>query len=310
MKPERAKAMDAHALCARHMHALIEEVRKTTDRVIATAAVPAHAYDEQEAEAIHDFRVALRRLRSLTRPLRPLYGRRKMRAMSQNLKLYASSTGDLRDEEVLHETLQALEVAATARAPLDAWVAKRVPLERRMRGQIAQMLAGKSRLKALAGLSGAGLSSHLDHLAAILDKGPKRKMPASTLARMALGPALAEVRAFARGVDPADGAAMHELRIRFKRLRYTAELLAPALGMPKDVAKHSAAMQKILGHLHDLDVASSRIGHSRNMGTAPRAAVLVALRRERAETARLGGEGLTRHLGAIEERFAAQRELG
>jgi len=302
----------AHELAAPHMRALSDAVRAATDRVIATADVPAHEYDEQEAEAIHDFRVALRRLRSLTRPLRPLYGRKKMRELSQSMKLYASSTGDLRDEEVLHETLHALEVPEDVRAPLDAWLAGRIRHERRMRDQIARMLAGKSRAPSLAGLSGAGLSRVLDRLRTILDKGPKRQMTAVALAKAALGPTLAEVRAFAVDADAADGDAMHELRIRFKRLRYTAELLAPALGMPKDVSKHAASMQKILGHLHDLDVALSRVGHSRAIGRAPRTAVLAALRRERARTALAGGEGLVRHLGSIEERFAghSDSELG
>jgi len=302
----------AHELAAPHVRGLIDAVRIATDRVIATADVPAHEYDEQEAEAIHDFRVALRRLRSLTRPLRPLYGRKKMRELSQNMKLYANSTGDLRDEEVLHETLRAIEVPADVRAPLDTWVTARIPHERRMRDQIARMLAGKSRARSLAGLSGAGLSRVLDRFRAILDKGPKRDMASSALAKIALGPALAEVRAFAVGADAGDGDAMHELRIRFKRLRYTAELLAPALGMPKDVSKHAASMQKILGHLHDLDVALSRVGHSRTIGRAPRTAVLAALRRERAKTALAGGDGLVTHLGAIEQRFAAHSagELG
>jgi CHAD domain-containing protein len=123
-------------------------------------------------------------------------------------------------------------------------------------------------------------------------------------------------------LDAADGEAMHTLRIRFKRLRYTAELFGPLLertgtdagagadagtdagagtgrdgtlaadaprlwarGVAAD-AKHAARMQKRLGELHDIDVALQRTARAWGLDAATRAALAEALRaaRQRAAT--------------------------
>ena len=87
---------------------------------------------------------------------------------------------------------------------------------------------------------------------------------------------------------------LHDLRIRAKRCRYAAEAAAAATG--KSAAKFArevAALQEILGELHDAVVAEAWL---RDRSEAPRvhetalfaAGELVALQRDAAERARIG----------------------
>ncbi len=80
------------------------------------------------------------------------------------------------------------------------------------------------------------------------------------------------------GADSHDAAAMHALRIRYKRLRYTADLFAPLLGeRAAAVAVAAARMQKRLGELHDLEQALLRVARARGLPAATRSAVGRAL---------------------------------
>src|SRR4051794_38610615 len=103
-RTERTSA-DASPLAHEHLgpalHVLVAEARAASLRVEALEP----RSEAADPEAIHDFRVAIRRLRSVLRPVRPVYGRRRMRALAEGLKRVADATGTLRDEEVLRETL-------------------------------------------------------------------------------------------------------------------------------------------------------------------------------------------------------------
>ncbi len=84
-------------------------------------------------------------------------------------------------------------------------------------------------------------------------------------------------------VDAKDVVGLHELRIRFKRLRYTAELFSGFCGLHGDALGQAAAkMQKRLGDVHDFDEAAVRVARARSLGDRERRAILAALRAGRA----------------------------
>ena len=60
-----------------------------------------------DEEALHDMRVAMRRLRTLLRLSRPLYGRFRTDTVRAAFSEVQSRTGELRDEEVLEVFEQA-----------------------------------------------------------------------------------------------------------------------------------------------------------------------------------------------------------
>jgi CHAD domain-containing protein len=279
----------AHDLLAPELFALIASVRHAAARVEATGKREAG-----DPEAIHDLRVAIRRLRTALRPARRVYGKRSIREIGSDLGRFAQATGALRDEEVLREILGALELPARARTELDGWLWQRARQERARRRAIVTLLMttdeeGRGRP---GPLHAPPLGATLARLERRLGRSDPREIPAGTLAEEATFAAIAAVRDLA-GAPLTDAPAMHTLRVRFKRLRYTAELFAPALGEPAAaLAKPAARMQKRLGELHDLDEALVRIGRARSLSEPAVAAVRRALVRARVKA----GERVARDL--------------
>lgn len=265
----------ARALLTEALLALLSAVKEGAARVRESGRSGGEEHDlPRDDEAVHDFRVALRRLRTLLRPARRVYGNKRVRSVAEELRRFAQATGELRDEEVLSETLRALELPPLAREGLLRWVTHRSRKEQAYRAKVIDLLQDRT---GKAKASGPSLEASLGRLVKLLRRKKARSISAGELARRALAGALDGVCARA-SVDPADGAAMHALRIRYKRLRYTAELFAPILGEGvADIARVATRMQRRLGDLHDLDEAIDRIERARKLDASTRVAVLAAL---------------------------------
>ena len=110
-----SEEMTAHGLLSHALRAHIDTVRKTMARVLATApgrkkhqsndakaaegeSGSGSGSDEDAEEAVHDFRVGLRRLRTALRAARRIYGKKRLREISEGLKRYGDVTSALRDE--------------------------------------------------------------------------------------------------------------------------------------------------------------------------------------------------------------------
>jgi CHAD domain-containing protein len=93
----------------------------------------------------------------------------------------------------------------------------------------------------------------------------------------------------ALGSDPPDSA-LHQVRIRAKRLRYAAEAAAPVIGKPaRRLASAAADLQGVLGDLNDAVVAEAWLRHSAQHAPAGQALVageLVARERDRQQASR------------------------
>ncbi|WP_437968330.1 CHAD domain-containing protein [Sorangium sp. So ce260] len=313
----------------------IENVRADARRVVATSAQGEGA--EPDAEAVHDFRVSLRRLRTLLKPARRIYGSKRIRPIADGLREFAQATGTLRDEEVLRETLTALELDEAARAAVAAWVAQRARREHEARAHIVELLrrdhpgdkgapradapagdAGAPRADAPAGDAGETradapakgkrlrLEPHLARLERRVSRKKAKKRGAEALARRAIGDALEDVRALATS-DPSDGAAMHALRIRFKRLRYSAETFSPLFGERAErTAKSASRLQRRLGQLHDVDEALAQMTKAEELCSEERAAIVAALDAERARLARKATEELAQELETLTSLWSDQ----
>jgi CHAD domain-containing protein len=285
-----ARHRHAHDFLAPALFALIAEVRRARDRVAATAG---RGHDERDPEAIHDFRVALRRLRTVLRPARRVFGKRRLVEIGAELRRFAQATGTLRDEEVLRETLGALTLPPRAQAELSAWLVQRARQERvRRRAAVALLLAPD-------GPAGPSLGTALAHLERRLGRRRREDLAATDLAAATAAAALSDVRALATA-DRRDAAAMHALRIGFKRLRYAVELFTPILGEPAAGAARAAArMQKRLGELHDVDEALLRVARARGLSASAARAVHRGLVRARHEAARRVHRDLDEALGRV-----------
>lgn len=295
----------AHASLALALLELVNAVKEGAARVRGGGLVAgAAAAPPPDDEAVHDFRVALRRLRTLLRPARRVYGKKRIRAVDKELRRFAQATGALRDEEVLQQTLGALELPEASQKELTAWISLRAWKERALRLEVIHLL-GKGAEKA----PGARLAAPLKRLTGLLLHSKKvRLLSAGELAQRAAADALEGVREHA-AAHPEDVAAMHALRIRFKRLRYTAELFAESLGEGAGaITKVATRMQRRLGDLHDLDEAIAKIQRARALSALTRVAALAALQATRVAASERTQRELGEAHGVLEQGFGDRAE--
>ncbi len=236
----------------------------------ALAAAQPRVLGNTDSEAVHDLRVALRRLRTLLKLARPVFGPFHTDAVRQAFADLQTSTGDLRDEEALAETLEGLSLD---HAPLTAWRARRQLRDRRLRSQLVRRIR----------------HGELDHARAMLHAlltlpvRPDRDASLGKFARRVVQKARRGVEA-RRDTPPDDMIGLHELRIAYKKLRYAVEIFAEAL--PADLAamaEPAARFQKRLGDIHDLDVAKVAIARARGLDAGTRLLTTAALDAARAK---------------------------
>ncbi len=209
---------------------------------------------DDDPEAVHDMRVAIRRLRAVLVVAEPFFERKPFRRASRRVRALARALGQVRDADVLLGHLRErymavaddersgieglIDMIETDRAGacddldpvLDAW-----DEDGSYAAEFQRFLAktksrsGKVRERDRIGVVAAralddGLDRYAD-CAAILDE---------------------------EGVD---AEAFHELRIVGKKLRYTIELFSPVLGEEADeLLAALKTLQGLLGELHDRDV--------------------------------------------------------
>ena len=244
-------------------------IRKTRALDSALEGALPRVLGNQDTEAVHDLRVALRRLRTLLKLARPVFGGFHTDAVRGAFAALQAATGELRDEEALVETLDGLSIAHDA---VDAWRARRVARDQRLRRSLVRRLRHGELDRARS----------LLHALLTLPVRPDRDRELGKFARRV-------VRAAREGVEdrrdtsPDDVVGLHDLRIAYKKLRYAVEIFSEAL--PADLAamaEPAARFQKRLGDLHDIDVAKLSITRARGLPPGGRAAVLAALEEARA----------------------------
>jgi CHAD domain-containing protein len=220
-------------------------------------------------EAIHDLRVAIRRLRTLLKMARPLFGRWHADAVRKAFAEVMKATGDLRDEEVLEETLEDV----SQDPDFTKWLGGRAARERKLRRNV------------LARIERGDLDRARLMLKALLvfPFDPARNEDLSKFARRTVERARRVVEK-GRDVAPEDTLGLHELRISYKELRYSIELLAEALPLDaRAMLEPAVVFQKRLGEIHDADVALEVLRSARNLPEAARAEALASLAKVRAK---------------------------
>ena len=226
-------------------------------------AAPRVVLQHDDDEAVHDLRVAIRRLRTLLKMSRQLFGRWHTDVVRAAFRVVMQATGELRDEEVLEETLAD---AAQAEGYAE-WLGKRKARERKLRQNvIARIERGdleRARLLLKALL--------------VFPVEPKRNIELSKFARRTVERARRKV-ADKREVEISDVVGLHDLRIAYKELRYSIELLSEALPIDARAQLEPATVfQKRLGELHDVDVATEVIEKARGLSIPAREEALASL---------------------------------
>jgi CHAD domain-containing protein len=240
------------------------------------------AVEPRNQDGLHDFRVAVRRTRSALALFGEVLPTPVLRHGRKLFKDLGRRTTDARDLDVLLLELPGYveELGPAERLGLGE-LESRIGLEiEREYAPIRRFLAGKSYRREMQ-----SWRAHLDRLARTTEGEPTRRCMATAI-RKAAGRTeeLAETLA---ADDP--GAALHRLRIRFKKLRYALEFASPLTpgGEVDGVIALLKQLQDQLGSHQDLVVHERLIARFCFARDAPpnllgrRLGEILAARRER-----------------------------
>jgi CHAD domain-containing protein len=196
----------------------------------------------QDPEAVHDFRVAVRRTRSVLRSTRSLFDDAWLDGLRGELRWLAGELAPLRDLDVLLSGL---------RKGSDPDVAPAIKLLETERT--------RARRRVLTTLAGERYLSLLDRLSAAVEAPPARSSEISLEAVAARE--FGKLRRAAKKVGPKSPAAeIHRARIHAKRARYAAELAEPLVGKrARRFISEVKRFQDVVGAHQDAVVAFEQI---------------------------------------------------
>jgi CHAD domain-containing protein len=215
-------------------------------------------------DAVHQLRVAARRMRSALATFRPFVDAERADRLRDELKWLSQTVGQARDVEVMRGRLAELtggEPAALVVGP----VAERIRRESEDRYRQAHEVG-------LVALDSERYFRLLDTLDAFLAEPPLSER-AGKAARKAVAKRVAkDIERLHDAVDAAEeaedddadqdtiDAALHEVRKKAKRLRYAAEAARPVLGKrAKRLARAAEQIQETLGELQDSVVSREHL---------------------------------------------------
>ncbi len=227
----------------------------------------------EDSSALHDFRVAVRRLRSWLTVQAPLLGRSAPVKARRRLRRLAQATNPSRDDEVFAEWL------ASERDPLDA--------EARAAADWLLARIARHRKSAESALD-AEIDRDLDRAIELLDERlPRYSVPHHVERGSLAVPFAAEMAALALTLSAGlrrrlsvirsgeDAEAVHRARIAGKRLRYLLEPIEALVPEGKECIAQLKALQDLLGDHHDTHVWL--LGLTEATPRAPRAALRTGL---------------------------------
>jgi CHAD domain-containing protein len=230
------------------------------ERLTALDAALVQVQDSDAPEAVHQARVATRRLRSALALLSEARPRKKYKRWRRQTKAITQALGDLRDTDVqllfVKERLQTPEAALDLGAGLEYLQGrleqKRAKFHRQARRAIRQ-LRRRETLEAMA----ATWASWLAENGASFSMDPAVRDQAKPLILARFNNVVRPSSALPTAEEADE---LHRLRIAWKRLRYTLEIFAPAFAGQLELALGAVKdLQKLLGDIHDADVWITRL---------------------------------------------------
>jgi CHAD domain-containing protein len=192
-------------------------------------------------EAVHDLRVALRRLLSLVQLLNSVQPRPRLKKLSRALKSQLDEFDDLRDTQVMlaeiSETIHELPGLEPLRSHLER-------VERRSLKDLRKKLR-KLDLKEVA--------RRIRKMHDSLTAEEKADIAASIL--QSVDDAFLVARQRLDRIDPAQPATIHRVRVAFKKFRYMVEIIHPLMeGFPEANLKRMNGYQTLMGEIQDAEV--------------------------------------------------------
>jgi CHAD domain-containing protein len=219
-----------------------------------------------EFDAVHQMRVATRRLRAVLRSFGDVIPRSRTQMVADELGWLGTVLGEARDDEVLSAHL----LASLEPTPVELLIG---PVRARVHGHYAprRAAAHAALIEALGSLRYATLLADLDRLAHDPPLGPQAAVPARDVLPPAVHRAYRQAKRrmrAARHAPPgqARDVALHRARKSARRARYAAEAASPVTG--RQARKFSRQMKKVQTVLGDHQDAVLARQAARDLGIA------------------------------------------
>jgi CHAD domain-containing protein len=207
-------------------------------------------------EALHDMRIAIRRMRTVLRAFRGALAGTSAERIGADLQQLNRTLGIARDLDVWIGFFSGESVSSqfTGHRLWAGFVSHQLELRRLQQTTVRRQLHG-ARFNALRARITRFLRVELPRLAAA---GPEVAItgPARQAVRKSLRRAM-ELGHLRRSLSPEK---LHRLRIALRRVRYLGGFFGPALGRPvRKLARRTHALERVLGEMRDADLALARI---------------------------------------------------
>ena len=211
----------------------------------------------EDIEALHDMRVATRRLRAAFEVFQGAFEPKALKPYLKGLRQTGRLLGQVRDLDVFMEKAQhyLASLPESERQGLDPLLEDWKSQRDRARAQMIEHLDGedfqafKWSFNQFLHTPGAGARE--------MDALPPQPAAVREIAPVLVYTRLSEVRAFDAALPNAPIELLHALRIQFKKLRYTVEFFREVLGEEtRAVINDLKSIQDHLGDLNDADVAT------------------------------------------------------
>jgi CHAD domain-containing protein len=194
--------------------------------------------------AVHDLRVATRRLISTLDLVRGIHPEANLRKARRALKRQLDMFDPLRDVQV---QLLAVDKMLASFPELQGFYNALVMRERKLVRRLSVELKGVKTGKIKKGIAGAAVQ-----LEALRDT-PAVQQQRRTEAIRVVEVAFNQVVERKQAIDPSDSASIHRMRVAFKRFRYVVESLVPVLDHV--TGKQLRAMNAFQGSMGDIQDA-------------------------------------------------------
>jgi CHAD domain-containing protein len=192
-------------------------------------------------EAVHDLRVALRRLLSLVQLLNSVEPRPRLRRLSQALKSQLDEFDELRDTQVMLAEISETILELPGLEPMRSHLER---VEKRSLKDIRKKLR-KLDLKEVT----RRIRKTHDSLTA------EEKVNDAAPILGSVDDAFLVARQRLNRVDPSQPATIHRVRVAFKKFRYMVEIVHPLLeGFPEAHLKRMNGYQTLMGEIQDAEV--------------------------------------------------------
>jgi len=225
----------------------------------------------EDIEALHDMRVASRRLRAALRVFAACFPKELLKAVVTDVQDVTRSLGAVRDLDVFLDFLEGY--AGTSDDEIGWIVEPEKKIREEARGRMMESLDDLERGN-LPGDISALLAS-----TGMVDESDSFYLQAPSL----IGPPLKELIKLSDAIEDSEMVAeLHLMRIAAKRLRYAMETFIPCFGQTfVGMIDEIKLLQEELGEVHDCDVWMLRLAGYRNETDAERGHVLEGIIAER-----------------------------